>query len=142
MARLGTRAPSGRPHLVPVVFARHANALWSPVDAKPKRPDAPELARVRHVRAHPEVSVLLDHYDPDWQRLWWLRIDGRARLVAGAGDEAQAAAAALRAKYPQYARTPLFRGGRAPQLLRIEVERVRSWAASEAAVAVLVSGAR
>ncbi len=139
MARLGTRAPSGRPHLVPVVFARHAGVLWSPVDAKPKRPDVSELARVRHVRAHPEVTLLLDHYDEDWRRLWWLRVDGHASVVEGASGDADAAAAALRAKYPQYARTPVFRDPDAPLLLRIEAERVRSWAASEVAVDRVVS---
>lgn len=127
---------------MPVVFARHAGALWSPVDAKPKRPDVPDLARVRHVRANPEVSLLLDHYDEDWRRLWWLRVDGRASVVEGASADTAAAAAALRAKYPQYARTPLFRDDDAPLLLRIEGQQLRSWAASEAAFDALVSAGR
>jgi hypothetical protein len=42
------------------------------------------------------------------------------------------AAAALRAKYPQYASTPLFLG--APTLVRIEIEGMRGWAAGEGAV--------
>jgi hypothetical protein len=40
--------------------------------------------------------------------------------------------AALRAKYAQYAATPLHAG--ALLLLRVQIERVASWAASAAAV--------
>lgn len=158
VARLATVAPDGRPHLVPIVFARHAGALWSPIDAKPKGGEAgragagrsaagrgpepaggaeadvarrtPRLARVANVAAEPRVSVLLDHYDDDWRRLWWIRVDGRATLVGGDPG----AEAALRAKYPQYRETPLYAG--APALLRIEPERRTSWAASPLADAV------
>jgi PPOX class probable F420-dependent enzyme len=123
VARLATVAPDGRPHAVPIVFARHGGALWSPVDGKPKASAA--LARLAHVAAEPRVAVLLDHYDADWRRLWWIRVDGRAAQVGGdAGAEA-----ALRAKYPQYGATPLYAG--APALLRIEPVRVTSWRASE-----------
>jgi PPOX class probable F420-dependent enzyme len=129
VARLATRAPSG-PHQVPVVFARSAGLLWTPVDGKPK--GAGELARVRHVRAHPEVSLLLDHYDEDWERLWWLRVDGLARVVQPAdpeGDpEVSAAVAALRAKYPQYQRLPVLR--EPPTLLRVRPRALRSWCAA------------
>jgi PPOX class probable F420-dependent enzyme len=121
VARLATVAPDGRPHLVPIVFVRHAGALWSPVDGKPKAGAA--LARLAHVAHEPRVCLLLDHYDADWRRLWWIRVDGRAE---GRGGDA-AVEAALRAKYPQYRETPLYVG--VPTLLRIEPERVRSWAA-------------
>jgi len=123
VARLATVAPDGRPHLVPIVFARHAGALWSPVDGKPKQ--GGELARLANVAAEPRVAVLLDHYDADWRRLWWIRVDGRAVLAGGDA----AVEAALRAKYPPYRETPLYAG--APALLRIEPERVTSWAANE-----------
>jgi PPOX class probable F420-dependent enzyme len=129
VARLATLSADGRPHLVPIVFARRDGALWSPVDGKPK--GGGELARVRNLRERPRVSVLLDHYDADWRRLWWLRVDGRARAVEGAPDagdaELAAVAAALRAKYPQYAEWPLFRGR--PLLLRIAIDALRSWCA-------------
>jgi PPOX class probable F420-dependent enzyme len=122
VARLATVAPDGRPHLVPIVFARHAGRLWSPVDGKRKQ--GGRLARLANVAAEPRVAVLLDHYDADWRRLWWIRVDGRAEL--GGGDAA--VEAALRAKYPQYRETPLYAGE--PALLRIEPERVTSWAAT------------
>jgi PPOX class probable F420-dependent enzyme len=124
VARLATLGADGSPQLVPIVFARAGGALWSPVDGKPKRPGT-TLERVRNVARDPRVGLLLDHYDGDWRQLWWIRVDGRAALR---GTE-PAAEAALRAKYPQYADTPLFAG--APVLLRIEPERVTSWSAGE-----------
>ncbi len=138
VARLATRGPE-RPHQVPVVFARSAGLLWSPVDAKPKREG--ELARVRHVLAAPAVSLLLDHYHEDWARLWWLRVDGTAGVVRPAdprGDpEVAAAVGRLRAKYPQYREVPVLR--EPPTLLRIRPDAVRSWCASRSALAVLDS---
>jgi hypothetical protein len=73
----------------------------------------------------------LDRYAADWSQLWWLRIEGRARVERSAAALA-AAEAALRTKYPQYAATPLHAGE--PRLIRIEIERVTSWAASARAV--------
>jgi PPOX class probable F420-dependent enzyme len=128
VARLATLGPGGAPQQVPIVFARHAGVLWSPIDAKPKA--AGELGRVRNVRREPRVSLLLDHYDPDWTRLWWIRLDARAEVVeAGADPALDPVVRALRAKYPQYADTPLFRDP--PLLLRFEILSVQSWVASE-----------
>ncbi|HTY18666.1 MAG TPA: TIGR03668 family PPOX class F420-dependent oxidoreductase [Myxococcota bacterium] len=125
IARLATVAADGRPHLVPVVFARRDGALWSPVDGKPKRSD--RLARLRHVEREPRVALLLDRYGADWRELWWIRIDGRAEVVRG-----EHAAGELRAKYPQYGELPLFRGE--PTWLRIAPERLSSWYAGEGAL--------
>lgn len=119
VARLATTAPDGAPHLVPIVFARAGGALWSPIDGKRKRGDRP--ARVRNVLHEPRVALLLDHYDPDWRQLWWIRVEGRAELVGGdAGAES-----ALRAKYPQYRDVALYAGE--PLLIRIVPSRVASW---------------
>jgi PPOX class probable F420-dependent enzyme len=128
VARLATLAADGCAELVPIVFAQSGGALWSPIDGKPKR--GVELARVRNLRRDARVCLLLDHYDPDWAKLWWLRVDGRAEVVSGVGAEAQAAAGALRAKYPAYASgvTPLFAGE--PTLIRIAIEKRTGWRAS------------
>jgi PPOX class probable F420-dependent enzyme len=128
VARLATVGPAG-PRQVPVVFARAGGALWSPIDGKPKGPG--ELARVRHVRADPRVSLLLDHYCEDWRCLWWVAVSGEARVVRpedpSLDPEVAAAVAALRAKYPHYASVPVLRPP--ATLLRVEPERVRSWCA-------------
>ena len=59
------------------------------------------------------MTLLLDDYDANWNRLWWLRVDGRAAVVEGrllqSDSEIRKVADALRAKYPQYSEVPLFR---------------------------------
>src|SRR5437763_4247439 len=72
VARLATTDPDGRPHLVPIVFAIDGDTLYSAVDAKPKR--SRKLRRVENARARPDVTVLVDHYDEDWAKLWWIRL--------------------------------------------------------------------
>jgi len=134
VARLATRGRDS-PHQVPIVFARAGGLLWSPVDGKPKR--GPELARLVHVREDPRVSLLLDHYAEDWETLWWIRVEGRARVVQPldpqADPEVAAALLALRAKYPQYREIPILR--EPPTALAIEPLRVTSWCAGPAALA-------
>ncbi len=124
VARLVTLGADGGPAPIPVVFARVGAELYSPIDGKRKRGGV--LARERNLRADPRVALLLDHYEDDWERLWWLRVEGRGAVVAAA--EHPLALDALRAKYPQYARVPLSTGE--PRLLRIEIARVSSWRAS------------
>ncbi len=46
------------------------------------------MARTRNVRRDPKVSLLLDHYEDDWKRLWWLRVDGSAAVHNPADPEA------------------------------------------------------
>ena len=79
VARLATTDPDGRPHLVPIVFALDGDTLYSAVDRKPKRSRAAAADRER-ARA-PDVTILVDHYDEDWSRLWWIRLRGRARVL-------------------------------------------------------------
>jgi PPOX class probable F420-dependent enzyme len=120
VARLATVGADGRPHLVPICFALEDDVLYSAVDRKPKR--SPHLKRIENVRANPQVTVLVDHYDDDWTQLWWVRLDGRARVLTE-GPERDRALALLVAKYPQYsADTP------EGPVLAIDIERRRRWA--------------
>lgn len=98
-ARLATVAPGGGPHLVPVVFALHDGLVYTAVDAKPKTTQ--RLRRLTNIEANPQVSLLVDHYDPDWTQLWWIRVDGIAE-VHHDGDAVHTGRDLLRAKYPQY----------------------------------------
>ena len=77
--------------------------MWTAIDAKPKS-GAP-LQRLENIRANPQVSLLVDHYEEDWNRLWWVRVDGTAAVLE-IGDEEERAIAALTARYPQYAQVP------------------------------------
>jgi PPOX class probable F420-dependent enzyme len=121
VGRLATVRPDGRPHVVACCFALSGDRIWTAVDAKPKA--TVRLQRLANVRAHPWASLLVDHYEEDWDALWWVRVDGPAAVLEG-GDEYSAALAALGAKYPQYAAAPP--GG---EVIAIEVERWRGWSA-------------
>src|ERR687892_223472 len=103
VARLATLDPDGRPHLVPIVFALAGETLYTAVDAKPKRSRL--LRRIENARRDPRVAVLIDHYDDDWARLWWIRLRGRARVLDD-GEEAERALALLTEKYEQYREAP------------------------------------
>src|SRR4051812_13380275 len=98
VARLGTIRPDGAPHLVPAVFVLQSDTGWLMVEEKPKRHR--RLQRLVNVRAEPRVSLLVDLYDEDWSRLWWVRADGRARVV-GEGPLLEQALDGLLVKYPQ-----------------------------------------
>ena len=128
VARLATVGDDRRPHQVPIVFVRSGARLWSPVDGKPKR--GGELVRVHNMRARPEVSLLLDHYDADWTRLWWIRIEATAEVIqpaSSADPQVSAALIDLEAKYPQYASVPLL--GPEATLLAFDIGRIVSWTA-------------
>src|SRR3954470_6397156 len=100
VARLATVSPSGAPHLVPLVFAVAGDVVFSAVDAKPKR--TARLRRLANVRGHPAVALLADHYDDaDWDALWWVRADGRARVLEAGDPEAAVAVDLLAARYAQ-----------------------------------------
>ena len=122
VARLATTDPDGRPHLVPIVFALEGNTtLYSAVDRKPKR--SSKLRRIENARARPDVTILVDHYEDDWGRLWWIRLRGLARVLDD-GDERDHALALLQKKYPQYRTEP-------PDgtVLAVDVTEVREWTA-------------
>src|SRR6266571_7912535 len=121
VARLATVGAGGKPHLVPISFAVDGETIYFAVDAKPKR--TTDLERLRNIAANPSVSVLVDHYEDDWKRLWWVRADGAARLIA---DRARAERALdlLARKYPQY------RDDRPPgPVVAITIQRMTGWAA-------------
>ena len=101
VARLATTDPDGRPHLVPIVFVVDGEKLYSAVDAKPKR--SRRLRRVANARERPDVTVLVDHYEDDWGRLWWVSLRGRARVL-DRGEEAERALRLLVDKYEHYRR--------------------------------------
>lgn len=120
VARLATADAAGRPHLVPIVFALHEERVYSAVDAKPKRTTA--LRRLANVRENPAAAVLVDHYDDDdWSALWWVRADGRARVLEAGAQEAEEAVALLAERYPQQRAVGA--------VLAIDVERWSGWRA-------------
>jgi PPOX class probable F420-dependent enzyme len=126
VARLATADAGGRPHLVPVVFAVSGATIYTAVDEKPKRSKA--LRRLANVVANPRVAVLVDHYDEDWETLWWVRADGAGRVLDPATPEARDALARLAERYPQYRSQPPT-----GPVLAIDVDNWASWSARSAA---------
>jgi PPOX class probable F420-dependent enzyme len=120
VARLATAGSDGRPHIVPVVFALYGDSVHIAVDQKPKR--TTRLRRLRNVAENPAVILLADHYDEDWEALWWVRADGRGRVLDGADPEAVSAVARLRARYPQQRATGV--------VLAVDVQRWVGWSAA------------
>lgn len=103
VARLATITESGQAHLVPITFSIDERCVYTMVDHKPKRSNS--LKRLANISAHPAVSILVDHYDDEWTRLWWVRLDGSA-AVESSGQEWDAARRLLADKYPQYRNQP------------------------------------
>jgi PPOX class probable F420-dependent enzyme len=98
VARLATQNPSGLIDLVPITFAFvDDDTIVTAVDHKPKR--TTRLQRLDDIRSHPQVTLLIDHYEDEWSRLWWARLRGTAAVDEEPDD---ALLRPLVAKYPQY----------------------------------------
>ena len=106
---------------MPIVFAIEGDTLYSAVDRKPKK--SRTLRRIENARTRPDVTILVDHYEENWERLWWIRLRGRARVLDD-GDERERALELLSAKYEQYRSEP-------PDgpVLAVDVSDVRAWTA-------------
>jgi len=120
VGRLATVTAVGRPHVVPVCFALAGQRVYTAVDGKPKSTRA--LQRLENVAATGRASLLVDHYEEDWSKLWWVRVDGPAEVLDGHA----AAFDALAAKYEQYRAAPP-----AGPVIAITPERWRTWIPSE-----------
>ena len=130
VGRLATRRSDGNVDLVPFVFVWLAEPgphgrLVSAVDHKPKKHD--RLQRLANVAGDDQVTVLVDHYDENWDALWWVRVRGTATVREPGSAEASAAVRALVGKYDQYA-------ARAPHgaVLEIVITDVAGWSARSA----------
>jgi PPOX class probable F420-dependent enzyme len=103
-------------------FALDGDTLFFAVDGKPKR--TADLQRLRNIASNPTVSILVDHYEDDWQQLWWVRLDGTARVVTHE-TEAEQMIDVLVERYAQYRRARPT----GPVVL-VSIERMTGWSAS------------
>jgi PPOX class probable F420-dependent enzyme len=120
VGRLGLVDERERPRVLPVTFALCEGALYSAIDAKPKRPGEP--ARLRYLRRRPEAALTVDHYEDDWSKLAWVQVLGRVEVLDAAREPA--AMEALAAKYEPYRAEPP-----PGPLLRLVPERALHWRA-------------
>jgi len=101
----------------------HGAILYSAVDAKPK--SSFRLRRISNIEASHFASLLVDDYVEDWSLLWWIRVDGTARVLES-GSEYDQAIELLVDKYEQYRRQ------RPPgPVIAIDITRWRAWPGPE-----------
>ena len=130
VGRLATADAEGRPRAVPVCYALVDAAagpprLVTPIDEKPKAAAPRALGRVRDVLANPRAALVVDRYDEDWDRLWWVLVRGTAAVLEPEDEGHDPAVRALRARYDQY-------GGHALEsrpAIAVTPGSVRSWGA-------------
>jgi PPOX class probable F420-dependent enzyme len=125
VARFATLDEENRPHVVPICFYYDGSVFYTAIDKKPKRLAPKRLARVRHIRARPDVALLIDEYHEEWSRLWFVLVRGTATLIPKSATRERARVIReLKKKYRQYAAGIL--PGDAP-IIRITPGRVTSW---------------
>ena len=121
VAVLATVDPTAAPHVVPVTFVVDGDAVWTAVDGKPKR--STRLRRLANLRGNPRTSLLVQHWEEDWQLLWWVRADGTAAITEDQ-DTVDRVVRLLRRKYDQYDEVAV--GG---PVVEITVQDWRGWSA-------------
>lgn len=122
-AVLATTTAAGRSRLVPICHALVDRRIFFAIDDV-KAKTTTELARLRDIAGNPAVSLLAQHYEEDWTKLWWVRIYGQAQQLAPDSTHAREGLAALVAKYPGYAAHPP-----PGPVVGILIEAVHGWAA-------------
>jgi len=119
VGRFATVGSDGHPHVVPCCYALHGDTLYSAVDAKPK--SSFMLRRISNIQQNPFVALLVDGYFEDWSLLWWIRVDGTARVLVS-GSEHDRAIDLLVDKYEQY------RDQRPPgPVIAVDITGCRTW---------------
>ena len=126
---LSTASAEADPHLQPVVFQVVADSIYIAIDEKPKT--TLRLRRLTNIESNPKFALLVDHYDDDWNQLWWILLRGPAEALWPSEwdqEEASTAIAALRDKYQQYESMGLEER----PLLKLTPDRVTRWSATGA----------
>jgi PPOX class probable F420-dependent enzyme len=125
VARLATLNAKRAPHIVPICFAYDGNVFYTAIDQKPKRVRPERLTRLQNILAVPQVALLIDNYQEDWTKLYYIMIRGKAKLVpVHRRRERARAICKLREKYPQYSESML--PDDAP-IIRIAPDRITFW---------------
>ena len=128
VARLSTADAGGAPHVIPVCFALDTRggeaAIYIALDRKPKRAALTRLRRVRNILENPRVALVVDHYDADWTKLWYILLTGTADLLEDEEDDwRHGAILLLREKYPQYREMDIDDN----PVIRITLNRAVAW---------------
>jgi PPOX class probable F420-dependent enzyme len=124
IGHLATAESSGEPHLVPICFVYDGHAIYSAIDHKPKRRTGYGMKRIRNIVENPRVAFLIQHYEEDWQQLYYVLIRGTATIL-DSGLERQRALLLLEDKYIQYRERQLAQGD--GLVIKIVPESIQRW---------------
>jgi len=123
VARLATVDQKSHPHVVPVVFVFHENSFFIPLDEKVKTVNARKLKRVKNIEKNPNVTLLIDKYQNDWKKLFFLMIHGKATLTDVKNSKIMDKVHKLLiSKYPQYKKI-----GIGNSCIKINPQRIIHW---------------
>jgi PPOX class probable F420-dependent enzyme len=81
IARLATVDSECKPHLIPVVFVYDNDCYFIPIDEKTKRSKPENLKRIKNIQQNPNVALLIDEYNEDWRKLYFIMIQGKASII-------------------------------------------------------------
>jgi PPOX class probable F420-dependent enzyme len=131
VARLATVDLECKPHLIPVVFVfdNDCDCYFIPIDEKSKRSRPEKLKRTKNIQQNPNVALLIDEYNEDWTKLYFIMIQAKALIIGGKGLEKQNEVLLLQKahnllfdKYPQYQKT-----GVGEYVIMIIPQKVITW---------------
>jgi len=125
VARLGTVDQKLYPYVVPIVFVFHENSFFIPLDEKKKTVNSKNLKRVKNIEKNPNVTLLIDRYQNNWKKLFFLMIHGKATVINGNSKLMDKIHKLLISKYPQYKKI-----GIGNSCIKIEPTKVRFWSNS------------
>jgi len=122
VARLATVDQKLHPYVVPVVFVFYENSFFIPLDEKTKTVNSRNLKRVKNIEKNPNVTLLIDKYQNNWKKLFFLMIHGKAKMIDGNSKLMDKIHKLLISKYPQYKKI-----GIGNSCIRINPTKVTFW---------------
>ncbi len=117
VSRIATVGPDGRPHVVPVCHVADNGRLYFGAGR--------DSLKVRHLRANPNLAMVVDMYAEDWSLLKGVMIQGSTAFIEG-GPRFRKIRDLLYRKYPQYPEEAAL-GERDSVMVEITPRHVSSW---------------
>jgi len=122
---LATLHPRRGVDAVPVVYVCVGRSIVIPVDrVKPKQ--GRRLQRLANIGSDDRCVLLVDHYEDDWYKLWWVRVHAQATTATtgAAGPEGDDIARALGERFAPYSAP-----GSIDSIITLRPTEILGWAA-------------
>jgi nitroimidazol reductase NimA-like FMN-containing flavoprotein (pyridoxamine 5'-phosphate oxidase superfamily) len=117
VCRIATVGRDGRPHVVPVCHAADNGRIYFGTDR--------DSLKVRHLKANPNLTVVVDVYAEDWSGLKGVMIQGSAALI-DRGPRFRKIRDLIYRKYPQYPKAAAL-SERDSTMVEVTPLHVTSW---------------